>query len=156
MWALPDDVWGQETFNARDVPQIADLSSPMSSSTAGSKRRVKTAKASRSVADESEEEGIAAIEPRISRVGKEAIMRLVDRDVTLVERRVAACERQYKIAIPLTRDAPQASLGIASSLARSTASAAWGFCLVGLPPVTCLLGLVSSISLCQKADVSRP
>ena len=24
VWALPDDVWGQETFNAGDVPQIID------------------------------------------------------------------------------------------------------------------------------------
>ncbi|CAK0731510.1 hypothetical protein CVIRNUC_000004 [Coccomyxa viridis] len=128
VWALPDDLWGQETFNARDVPEIADLSSPMSSRGAGSKRIVKTVKASMPVTDESAKEYTAA-EPRSSRVSKEAIMQLVDRDVALVERRVAACKRQYKIAIPLTRDAPQASLSIASSLARSSASAPWGSCL---------------------------
>ena len=133
VWALPDDLWGQETFNARDVPEIADLSSPMSSRGAGSKRIVKTVKASMPVTDESAKEYTAA-EPRSSRVSKEAIMQLVDRDVALVERRVAACKRQYKIAIPLTRDAPQASLSIASSLARSSASAPWGSCLVRSPP----------------------
>ena len=100
-----------------------------------------------SFTDESAEEGIVA-EQRVSRVSREAIMQLVDRDVTLVERRVASCKRQYKIAIPLTRDAPQAqshtgwqgrpqvSCGTARSLARSTASAVWGFCLVRLPPLS--------------------
>ena len=140
VWALPGDVRAQDTFNARDVPQIADLSSPKSSSRAGSKRPVETDKVSMPVTGESEQEGIAA-ESRVPRVGK-AIMQLVDRDVALVERRVAACKKQYKIAIPLTRNPPQASLSIASSLSKRTASTAWGSCPVCSPPVTCLLGLV--------------
>ena len=148
VWALPGDVWAKDTFNARDVPQIADLSSLKSSSRAGSKRPVETDKVSMPVTGESEQEGIAA-ESRVPRVGK-AIMQLVDRDVALVERRVAACKKQYKIAIPLTRKPPQASLSIASSLARSTASTAWGLCPVCSPPVTCLLGLVIAASLSAR------
>ena len=135
VWALPHDVWAQDTFNARDIPQIADLSIPKSSNKAGSKRSVGTDKVSMPATDESGEEGIAD-EPRVSRVIR-AIMQLVDRDVALVERRVAACKTQYKIAIPLTRKPPQASLSIASSLARSTASTAWGLCPVRLPPLSC-------------------
>ena len=145
LWALPDELWAQDTFNARDVPRIADLSSPTGSSRAGSKRRVETDKVSMPVTGESEQRGIAAAR-RVSRVN-EAIRELVGRDVALVERRVAACKKQYKIAIPLTRRPPQASLSIASSLARSTASAAWGSCPVCAPPVTCLLNLVTAAFL---------
>ena len=148
VWALPHDVWAQDTFNARDVPQIADLSIPKSSSKAGSKRRVGTDKVSMPATDESGEEGIAD-EPHLSRVNR-AIMQLVDRDAALVERRVEACKKQYKIAIPLTRKPPQASLSIASSLARSIASTAWGLCPVRLPPLSCLRGLVIAASPCAR------
>ena len=141
VWALPAHVWGQSTFNARAVPQIADLSNPMSSSKADSKKHVKTAKRSVIATNESAEDGSAA-ETRASGAGKQAIRELVDRDVPLVERRITACKIQLKMSIPLTCDAPdalsqtrmqgkpQASVSTASSMARGAASAVQGSHLV--------------------------
>ena len=160
VWALPAHVWGQSTFNARAVPQIADMSSPMSSSRAGSKRHVKTAERSIYATDESAKDGFAA-ETRASGTGKQVIRELVDRDVPLVERRVAACKIQLKMSIPLTYDAPdalsqtrmqgrpQASVRIASSMARSIASA-----VQGSHPVRSLPSLspCSSYSSARKAS----
>ena len=155
VWALPGDVWAKDTFNARDVPQIADLSSlkelKLELAARGLSRQTRSACLSQARANRK----ALQAESRVPRVGK-AIMQLVDRDVALVERRVAACKKQYKIAIPLTRKPPQASLSIASSLARSTASTAWGLCPVCSPPVTCpAWPSHSSIALCQNADVSH-
>ena len=134
MWALPTGVWASKTFNSRDVPQIAGLSPPAPASRARSMKHVETAKGSLSAADESAEDGIAA-ETRVTGPGKQAIKELVDRDVALVERRLAACETQFKLAVPVTcgaaPDKPQnpvqggsqASLSTASSMAKSAASA---------------------------------
>ena len=160
VWALPAHVWAQSTFNARDVPQIADLSSPLRSSIAGRKKHVKTAERSMIATDESAEDGTAA-ETRASGAGKQAIMELVDRDVPLVERRVTACKTQLKISIPVTSAAPealsqtrmqgrpQASVSAASSMARSAA-----FAVLGSHQVRCLPSLYpcSSYSSARKAS----
>ena len=145
VWALPNEVWARSTFNRKPVPQIASLSRLVSTGRVRSKKRVETADGSLSVADESAEDGTAA-ETRASGVGKQAIKELVDRDVTLVESRVAACETQFKMAVPVTCSAPrdppqthmqgrlqgrpQASLSMTNSMAKSAASAVWGSQLV--------------------------
>ena len=136
IWALPADVCRHSTFNRKTVPQIASLSRPAHTGRARSNKHVKTAKGSMIEAHERAEDGTAA-ETRAPGVGKQAIKELVDRDVALVERRVAACEAQLKMCIPPTHDAPRAltqprtqgrqraSLSTASRMARSAASALW-------------------------------
>ncbi|CAK0747369.1 hypothetical protein CVIRNUC_001760 [Coccomyxa viridis] len=77
-------------------------------------------------------------ETRATGLGKQAIKELVDKDVALVERRLAACETQFKMAVPVTccaapdppqtpvQGGPRASLSTASSMAKSTACAVLG------------------------------
>ena len=144
LWALPADVWGHSTFNRKAVPQIACLSRPVQTGRARSKKQVRTAEGSMIETHERAEDGTAA-KTRVSGVGKQAIKELVDRDVALVERRVAACERQLKMSIPPNHAArralsqtrmkgrPPACLSTASRIARSAASAVWGLRLVRLP-----------------------
>ena len=147
VWALPDDVWGHKRFNAKAVPQIADLSRPAVSGTAGHEMRFKSAEASMSATAESAEQGTAAEQHR-SDMNIEAIKELVDKNITLVEKCIVACETQYKIAVPLpdysaqaepqtsSQPGPQASLSTTGSMARS---AAWGFRRVRSPPCTACL-----------------
>ena len=83
-----------------------------------------------SAADDSAEDGTAA-ETRATGLGKQAIKELVDVDVALVERRLAACATQLRMAGPVTCSAApnppqtpgqggaQASLSTASSMAKS-------------------------------------
>ncbi len=137
MWALPTEVWASKTYNNRDVPQIAGLSPPVPTRRARSNERVETAEGSLSAADESAEDGTAG-ETRATGLGKQAIKELVDKDVALVERRLAACETQFKMAVPVTccaapdppqtpvQGGPRASLSTASSMAKSTACAVLG------------------------------
>ncbi len=134
VWALPAQVWASKTFNSRDVPQIDDLSPPAPTSRARTKKRTGTAEGSLSAASESADDGTAA-EMRMSGVGKQAIKKLVDRDVALVETRLAACEMQFKMAVHVicsaprnppqtpTQGRPQASLSTTSSMSKSAASA---------------------------------
>ena len=150
VWALPDDVWGQKRFNAKAVPQIADLSRPAVSSTAGREKCLESAKASMPVTAESAEQGTAAKQRR-SDMNIKAIKELVQNNITLVEKRIIACETQYTIAIPLPynppqakpwnnlQPGPQASLNTTSSIARSAASTARGSRLVRSPPCTVCL-----------------
>ena len=115
------------------------------------------------VTAESAEQGTAAKQRR-SDVNIEAIKELVDINITLVEKRIVACETQYKIAIPLPYYPPQAkpqngsqagqqaSLSTISSMARSAASAARGFRLVRAA-LHRLLGLAAATFLCAKRSV---
>ena len=145
VWALPTEMWASKTYNTRDVPQIAGLSPPVPTGRARSKERVETAEGSLSAADESAEDSTAA-ETRAVGPSKQAIKQLVDRDVALVERRLAACETQFKMAVPVTccaapdppqtpvQGGPQASLSTASSMAKRAASAVPGPRPVRFPP----------------------
>lgn len=137
VWALPAHVWAQKIFNRKPVPHPDGLSRSVPTDRACSKEQVKTAEATLSASDESSEDDTAA-ETRAPRLSQHAIKELVDKDVALVVRRVAACEIQFKMGIPLPRDVPralsqtdtqggpQASLSTASSMARSAASAVRG------------------------------
>lgn len=142
VWALPDDVWGHKGFTAKAVPQIADLSRPAMSGTAGREKRLESAEASILATAENAEQGTAAKQRR-SDVNIEAIKDLVDKNITLVEKRIVACETQYKIAIPLPDYSPQpglqAPLNTTSNMARSAAGAARVFRLVRSPPSTVCL-----------------
>ena len=144
LWALPAGVWGHSTFNRKAVPQIARLSRSVHTGKARGKKGVKPAAGSIIATRERAEDETAA-KTCASGVGKQAIKELVDRDAALVERRVAACERQLKMSIPPTHAAPralsqtcikgrpQASLSTASRIDRSAAPAVWGLRLVRLP-----------------------
>ena len=136
----------KSTFNRRPVPQIASLSYPSPTSRAHSKEHVRTAERSTTATAESAEDGTAA-EADVFGVGRQAIKDLVDRDVTLVEERVAACEMQFKMSIPPcvayraqfqvrvhSHGRPGASLSSASSTARGIASAVWSSRMVCSPP----------------------
>ncbi|CAK0748564.1 hypothetical protein CVIRNUC_001842 [Coccomyxa viridis] len=68
-------------------------------SRAHSKEHVRTAEKSTTAIAESAKDGTAA-EADAFGVGRQAMKDLVDRDVTLVEERVAACEMQFKMSIP--------------------------------------------------------
>ncbi|CAK0787309.1 hypothetical protein CVIRNUC_010527 [Coccomyxa viridis] len=116
-----------------------------------------------SAADDSAEDGTAA-ETRATGLGKQAIKELVDVDVALVERRLAACATQLRMAVPVTCSAApnppqtpgqggaQASLSTASSMAKSAVPGprlglqifrqlpAWALSGPALPPVRTLFG----------------
>ena len=145
VWALPAEVWEQSTLNRRPVPQIASLSRAVHTSKESSRKHVKTAGESTDAPGGSAEDGTAAEAQRYAAM-KQAIKQLVDRDVALVERHVAACETQFKIAIPQPHYArcappqahmssrPQASLSTASSMAGGAVSAVQGPRLVHILP----------------------
>ena len=159
VWALPSHVWAQKIFKRKPVPQT---SLSQLTDRACSKEQVKTAEGTLSTSDESSEDDTAA-ERRAPRVSQHAIKELVDKDVALVERRVAACEIQFKMGIPLPRDVPralsqtdtqggpQASLSTASSMARSAASAVRGprpvRFLPGLPGLATAAIIISKLLL---------
>ena len=78
-------------------------------------------------------------------VGRQAIKELVERDVTLVEERVAACKMQFRMSIPPyvayraqfrahSHGRLGASLSSASNPARGIASAVWPSHMVRSPP----------------------
>ena len=146
VWALPAHVWEKHTFNRKPIPQIASLSYPSPQGRAHSKEHVQTAEKSTLATAESAKDGTAA-EANVFGVGRQAIKELVDRDVTLVEERMAACETQFKMSIPpyvacraQFRAHLHGRLGAsqlsssASSPARGTASAVWPSRIVRSPP----------------------
>ena len=145
VWALPAEVWEQGTFNRRPIPQIGSLSQAVHTSKESSRKHVETAGERTDAPGESAEDGTAA-EAQMFAAMKQAIKQLVERDVTLVERRVAACETQFEIAIPQPHYArcappqthmpsrPQASLSTASSMAGGAVSAVRGPRLVHFLP----------------------
>ena len=145
VWALPAEVWEQGTFNRKPIPQIASLSQPVHTGKESSRKHVETAEGALIAGGKSAEKDNAA-KADVFGVSKQAIKQLVDRDVTLVERRVATCETQFKVSVPVTRDAPhtvpqprmqdrpRATLRAASSMVRSAATTLRGSCLVRFLP----------------------
>ena len=145
VWALPAEVWEQSTFNRKPIPQIASLSQPVHIDKAHIRKHVNTAAGSLIAGYEGVEKRTAA-EAQMYAASKQAIEQLMDRDVALVGRRVAACKTQFKVSIPVTRDAPhtvpqprmqdrpQATLKAASSMVGSAASAVQGSRLVRFLP----------------------
>ena len=142
--ALPAHVWEKHTFNRKPIPQIASLSYPSTQGRAHSNEHVQTAENSAIATAESAEDGSAA-EADVSGVGRQAIKELLDRDVTLVEEPVAACETQFKMSIPPyvahraqfqahSHGRQGASLSSASSMARGPASAVWPSRMACSPP----------------------
>ena len=144
VWALPAHVWEKHIFNRKVIPQIASLSYPSSTGSDHSKMDVQTAEERTDTTAECAEDGTAAEADGFG-VGRQTIKELVDRDVTLVEERVAACEMQFKMSIPPyvahraqfrahSHGRLGASLSSASSPARGTASAVWPSCMVRSAP----------------------
>ena len=145
VWALPAEVWEQSTFNRRPIPQIASLSQPVHTDKTNIKKHVSTAAGSLIAGYESVQKRTAA-EAQMYAAMKQAIKQLVNRDVALVERRMAACKTQFKVSVPVTRDAPhtvpqpcmqdrpQATLKAASSMVRSAALTIRGGHLVRFLP----------------------
>ena len=121
VWALPSDVWGQESCNAKAVPAIAELDSEESAQAACSQSGT-AGKPSRSDASKA----------------------LVYKHKKLVEDRITACETQYEIKIPISglragpeaqpqkAVQPQAALSTSSSTSKHPTSAAPCFRLVRL------------------------